>query len=409
MNFKQAEERFKQLEAQFAAGKLSETDFKTQLEELMVQDDKGNWWVIGYETKRWYRYNGNDWVEANPRVQWKTYGVIALFVVVFAFGIWGIVSSLSLSTLNGIPGPAGPAGPEGPAGEAATLNTSDLSCAECHNNSGVIPSMQTAWSESLHATGEAYVRGTSADCAGCHSGGGFRAMVAAGQNPGEVETGDPNPTRQDCYTCHQIHTSYTTDDWALETTDPVALIAVDGATYDGGMGNLCANCHQPRTAFPEATDGMVSVTSTHWGGHHGPVDAMLLGVNAAGGVEGKPSPHYQMVENTCVTCHLGSTGPDASHTFVPNVATCQTCHADATDFDINGTQTEIQNKLEQVKVALQGKGLLDDTGTIVVGDYPEAQAAALWNYLFVEEDKSIGVHNANYANAMLDAALEALK
>ena len=58
---------------------------------------------------------------------------------------------------------------------------------------------------------------------------------------------------------------------------------------------------------------------------------------------------------------------------------------------------------------MQAKGLLDGTGTIVVGDYPEAQAAALWDYLLVEEDKSNGVHNVNYANDMLDAALEALK
>jgi hypothetical protein len=136
---------------------------------------------------------------------------------------------------------------------------------------------------------------------------------------------------------------------------------------------------------------------------------MLLGVNAAGGVEGKPSAHYSMVENTCVTCHMGGPGADANHSFTPNVATCTTCHADATDFDINGVQTEVAGKLEEVKAALQAKGLLDDKGTIVVGDYPEAQAAALWNYLFVEEDKSEGVHNSTYANAMLDAALEALK
>ena len=251
--------------------------------------------------------------------------------------------------------------------------------------------------------------GANPACAGCHSGNGFSAAITAGVSNAEAQqSADPNPSRINCRACHDIHTSYTSDDWALKTVDPVKLVALD-ATYDGGDGNLCANCHQQRTAFPEATDGMVSVTSTHWGGHHGPEAALLLGVGGAGGVEGKPSPHYQNVENTCVTCHLGSADENASHTFRPNVATCQTCHSDATSLDVNGVQTEITDKLEQVKVALQGKGLLDDTGTIVVGDYPEAQAAALWNYLFVEEDKSEGVHNSTYANAMLDAALEALK
>ena len=214
-----------------------------------------------------------------------------------------------------------------------------------------------------------------------------------------------NPTRIDCRACHQIHTSYTDADWALTTTDPVALIAVD-ATFDGGMGNLCASCHQQRTGFPEATDGMVSVTSTHWGGHHGPEAPLLLGVGGAGGVEGKPAAHYTMVENTCVGCHLG--GENADHSFMPKVTACQACHADAESLDINGVQTEIMDKLEQVKAALQANGLMDAEGTIVVGDYPEAQAAALWNYLLVEEDKSEGVHNPTFANALLDASLAAL-
>jgi hypothetical protein len=66
MDFRQAEERFKQLKAQFATGTLSEAGFKTQLEELMPQDEQGNWWMIGYETEQWYRHDGKDWVRADP-------------------------------------------------------------------------------------------------------------------------------------------------------------------------------------------------------------------------------------------------------------------------------------------------------------------------------------------------------
>jgi hypothetical protein len=227
-------------------------------------------------------------------------------------------------------------------------------------------------------------------------------------NAEDVKSADANPSRIDCRTCHQIHTTYTKDDWALETTDPVALYAVQGATFDGGMGNLCANCHQQRSAFPAAKDGKVSVTNTHWGGHHGPEAALLLGVGGAG-VEGKPSPHYQTVKDTCVTCHLGGAGPNADHHFMPVVANCVACHADATSLDIDGKQTEIKDKLAQVAKALQAKGLLDKDGVVVVGAYPEAQAAALWNYLFILEDKSDGVHNITYANALLDSALASLK
>jgi alpha-glucoside transport system substrate-binding protein len=66
MDFQQAEKRFKQLKAQFEAGTLTETEFKTQLEELMVQDERGDWWMIGYETERWYRHDGTNWVQADP-------------------------------------------------------------------------------------------------------------------------------------------------------------------------------------------------------------------------------------------------------------------------------------------------------------------------------------------------------
>jgi hypothetical protein len=284
----------------------------------------------------------------------------------------------------------------------------DLTCTECHNDTTLISGKSTAWSESLHGTGEAYGRGTSASCAGCHSGGGFSARVAAGQNPDEVEAGDPNPTRQDCRACHQIHTSFTADDFALETTDPVALFAFDEVTFDGGLGNLCANCHQPRRQIAEAdADGNVEVTSTHWGPHHGVESAMLLGLAGAGEVEGSPSAHATMVEDTCVACHLGD---DRNHSFEPEVEVCQACHADAESLDINGVQTEVAEKLAEIGEILVAKGMWDEEEDHpVVGFYPAAEAQAMWNYIFLlHEDGSLGVHNSTYTKALLEASLAAL-
>jgi nitrate/TMAO reductase-like tetraheme cytochrome c subunit len=311
-------------------------------------------------------------------------------------------------------GPAGPAGPQGPAGPAGAAGPqgpaaemTSLTCTQCHNDTTLIDGKATAWSESVHGTGEAYVRGTSADCAGCHSGGGFSARIAAGLAPDQVENGDPNPTRQDCRTCHQIHTTFTSDDWALETTDPVNLFAIEGSTFDGGEGNLCVNCHQPRRAFPTAENGVITGITSHWGPHHGPQSAMLLGV--AGSVEGKPSPHYSAVENTCVGCHMGDS---KSHTFEPDVATCQGCHTDATDFDIDGVQTETQTRLDELGKALVAKNVLSDItadGHPTVTEAPEGVATALYNWIYIaHEDKSKGVHNPAYTKALLDAAFAAL-
>jgi hypothetical protein len=326
-------------------------------------------------------------------------------------------AALALAACAGQTGPAGPAGPQGaagpqgPAGPAgAAPAAADLSCTQCHNDTTLIDGKHTAWAESVHGTGEAYVRGTEASCAGCHSGGGFSAMVAAGLTPDTVENGDPNPTRQDCRTCHEIHTTYTDADWALATTDPVDLLAVDGATFDGGEGNLCANCHQPRRAFPAPDDnGMITGISSHWGPHHGPQSGMFLAVAGAGVTDGKVSPHYSAVKDTCVGCHLGS---DASHTFEPVVETCQQCHPDATDFDIDGVQTEIQQMGDELGGKLLALGLISENsadGHPVVTEAPENQAIALYNWIYVmHEDKSMGVHNPSYAKALLQAGLDAL-
>jgi hypothetical protein len=312
-------------------------------------------------------------------------------------------------------GAAGPAGATGPAGapgpSGASLKPTDLTCTQCHNDTALITGKQTAWASSKHGSGTTTAYAGSevvpgfGGCNGCHSGGGFSDRIASGTKVTDIKTADPNASRIDCRACHKIHTTYTSTDWALETTAPVKLAVLD-ATYDGGMGNLCANCHQPMGVFPAAKDGKVSVDSTHWGAHHGPVASMILGIGGAGSVTGQPATHYTAVKDTCVTCHMGA---GKGHDFMPDLPTCVTCHADAKNFDVKGVQTAITGKMVKVKAALVVKGLLTKDDVIVVGSYPEAQAAALWNYLMVESDKSNGVHNSTYANALLDYALTALQ
>jgi hypothetical protein len=210
----------------------------------------------------------------------------------------------------------------------------------------------------------------------------------------------------DCRTCHQIHTTYTSADWALiGEAQPVALEMTE-ATFDGGMGNLCANCHQIRNELPVAVDGNIDLgTNTRFGTHLGVEAQMLLGIGGVG-VEGSPSPHYQMVEDTCVACHMGE---ENNHTFLPDVARCQACHADAEDFNRNDTQTEIEEMMAEVHDLLIASGIMNEEGRSIPGVYPEAVAMAMWNYKLVEYDASMGVHNADYARALLTQALEALR
>ena len=66
MNFAQVESEYRRLKAQVAAGQISEDEFKAKLQELMIQDEQGRWWVIGFETGQWYVHDGEQWVPAQP-------------------------------------------------------------------------------------------------------------------------------------------------------------------------------------------------------------------------------------------------------------------------------------------------------------------------------------------------------
>lgn len=66
MDFSQVEAEYAELKEQYEAGRITEEQFKSQLQDLMLQDETGDWWVIGYETGQWYRHDGTDWVRADP-------------------------------------------------------------------------------------------------------------------------------------------------------------------------------------------------------------------------------------------------------------------------------------------------------------------------------------------------------
>ena len=312
---------------------------------------------------------------------------------------------------EGPPGPQGPAGQqgsEGPAGSFADVDISELACTDCHNSSTFLFSKQAQfYRHSVHGTGDAFVRGASANCAGCHGSEGPKARIDAGLPPHDPSVeGIVNVSPYNCRTCHDIHTTYSTDDFSLTgDAQPVELEYTSG-TYDGGAGNLCANCHQIRNEQPTVTDGTIDVASSRFGTHHGAEAPMLLGEGALGDVSGSSSPHYRGVENTCVACHMGD---ERNHTYEPEVERCQECHTDAEDFDMEGVQTEVQALMEQALTLFDEQGYIDpDNGLWVTGLYPEEIANAMWNYKFVEEDQSMGVHNSDYTFALLDQVLGAL-
>jgi len=317
------------------------------------------------------------------------YGVAAIIALVAAFLV----------------GCTGAEGPQGPPGEIA-----DLTCTECHDSGSDITARRAQYDNSLHGFGLDFER-NGASCAICHTNEGFMLSLDMGTDIGvDVE----NPSTIQCRTCHEIHETFTDDDWALRVTAPVDLVLA-GETVDYGMGNLCATCHQSRWAYEVPVMGAaadVEITSTRFGPHHGPQSAMLAGLDGYGGYSGS-NVHLDFVPEGCPTCHMADAyGKQAGgHSMVmayeyhgheePNVAGCIPCHADLETFDRNGVITEVEELLAELKGLLVAQGLLTESDSTVAG--------AVWNYKLVTEDKSKGIHNPAYTKFLLNTAIDALQ
>ena len=62
-----AEQEYQRLKKIFSnrSGTLTETQ-KSLLHDIMVQDEQGRWWTIGYETGQWYFNDGEKWIPSTP-------------------------------------------------------------------------------------------------------------------------------------------------------------------------------------------------------------------------------------------------------------------------------------------------------------------------------------------------------
>lgn len=331
----------------------------------------------------------------------------------------------ALASCEGDEGPIGPAGPSGPTGpQGPTGQNGAENCIDCHGNNQLITAKLFQWEHSTHANGGHFDR-NAASCAVCHTSQGFLEVAGTGAMAASGTIEDPLP--QNCYTCHKIHQTYTSDDWALTVSEPVTFW-LNGDVADVGSGNLCISCHQARVPSPALPDpssgGTITITNSRYGPHHGAQGMMFVG---SGGYEVGTgytnSAHTQFVENACVTCHMATAQGTAlgGHTFNVsegeefgdiNYAACSACHQDEGELEtmVNDTRAEIDGLMEQLKNLLVDRGLLNPaTDLAIPGDFEGHEAGALYNYKYVEEDQSRGIHNYKYAKALLENSIAALQ
>ena len=323
----------------------------------------------------------------------------------------------------GCEGPEGPPGADGVDGLAG-LDINET-CKVCHDSGEAIVARRAQYAVSVHATGGHAGAENRTDCAACHTSQGFLEVLTTGQDT--VVAAFANPNQPNCRTCHDLHNTYTIDDWARRATD--AFTARTGETIDIGEGNLCGRCHQLRPSFPVpaitvGTAAADSVTvSTYSGAHNASQSNMLNGSGAwevvptTGPVAYTNSLHTSAVTNGCPTCHMADArGTEAGgHTMKMYYESrgsealytegCKTCHTDASTLTalVDAADESVDGLLEGLILALFDRGVLqtDSTTTPVSQKISGEEWGALFNLKMVEKDHSHGIHNTNYTEAIL--------
>ena len=310
-----------------------------------------------------------------------------------------------------------------------SVPTNSGACSQCHD----APShhiKSAAWANSMHAVTTRDPAG-NATCAGCHSGTGFATRMSG------AKITDASYHAIDCATCHEPHglTSPAGDSHLIRNMGPVTL--ADGTQVtNAGEGGLCMQCHQSRmkAANVDSTAG-----SAHFGPHESPQADMLMGTNGYTYGQTIPSSaHKYVVTNMCVDCHMqtvASTDPAflnaGDHTFKTTyapagkpaedlVGACQTCHGpqitafNFPTFDyagsglIQGVQSEVQALLDQLSTMLPPDKSVKSSLTIN-STWTKPQLEAAYNWLFVTNDGSKGIHNTEYAVGLLKASIANLQ
>ena len=330
-------------------------------------------------------------------------------------------------------------------GNKANINPTSFDqrrCAVCHDTlEGGPLSVLGQWDTSAHPhtseSAEGHVQET-ASCRPCHTAEGFvEVQIDGGSSMAHDEFHAVT-----CAACHDPHGS-TMLPSQLRRMGSTALPSGEVFGY-AGKGGLCVSCHVARVSNATTT-----ALGSFRGAHHGPQADMLLGANGYtfGQVFGGTSVHAFVVLDTCVACHMNKTESRTlgGHSFAlrddhgtpgdlsddtTNVdGLCTHCHtglgtldraAGAADWDGDGTAEGTQSEMRGLMAVLHDALFaripeLEDMGQGQI-EVPEelfpsltdVQKGALYNYRFVYDDGSSGVHNTGYAIMLLQESYRQL-
>jgi hypothetical protein len=320
--------------------------------------------------------------------------------------------------------------------EVYDMNT----CGKCHD--GTHHPYKTEWLMSPHnfdPLTSSHGAATRSSCEGCHEGvaAAIRLSGDVSQFYGSGAVGRPDTTEQAfrgivCQACHDPHSG--DNPGQMRTVDDVPLTTANGESpviMDGGVGKLCMHCHHARRG-PES---QIQNGYAHFGPHANPQADMMAGKSAYHGVAPGfewATPSHLLVQNSCKTCHLPTAeygaGPGGAaatgHEFIAKVEACEPCHGvilsfrdipASGDFDgngmIEGLQDEVEGLMNLLETALVDSfaamgitipdtdSLLSALGDTTVSTVEMRESG--YNFAFVHDDKSLGIHNPDYAVQLL--------
>ena len=165
--------------------------------------------------------------------------------------------------------------------------------------------------------------------------------------------------------------------------------------------NFCLTCHADA---PDDAPQMRDCNVCH---------QAQLAMNEGTGIEGVedvPSMMYgEAADMTCTDCHTGVT----KGVFRPSSSTCTDCHADEAYvevFDEWAETTEARiDELKALRIEVEAELVDADAAKRDTAAVWEIYSRALRNLRFVRHDGTHGVHNNEYAVAILDTVEADLK
>jgi predicted CXXCH cytochrome family protein len=243
-------------------------------------------------------------------------------------------------------------------------------CAQCHD--GAHHPTYTEWQQSLHAVAldaRDHSGHFTTECLRCHSAD----YIFADSVPDTATPADFQLSLT-CVVCHDPHSEE--NDFQLRMD----------------IVSLCSQCHNDEEAIPGESP------------HHSNSD-MYRGI---GGYEypGKTyeNSYHTFLEDGCAACHMYTAPFDpvnntaiSGHTFKPRLEACNECHPGTDTFDRDGTQTMIHGLLDTLKAELDSA---TDADKLTL-----SYERAMFNYNFCAQEGSYGIHNTQYAVALLSDSI----